>query len=301
MVSLQIKLPNSFLEEEIRCGYKISKEMKKLWAVELDLLAQVQNICKKHDIDYFASDGTLLGAVRYGGFIPWDDDIDVMMSRENYIKFCKFAKKELKAPYFLQTEETDPTSILGLAKIRNSDTTMILKAHEYRNFKFNQGCFIDIFPLDNIPDSENERKKFQKKLSRLKERARILRNRFHQDYNDKSILKKILSKVPIKNYYYLKFEKVCQKYNHLNTKNCACIFYKPERVDFFSNKSLLKKELFDFEFLKIPVPTAYDELLTITFGDWKKFVIGKSDHGELIVDTNESYKVFKSSKTGIKL
>lgn len=301
MVSLQIKLPNSFLEEEIRCGYKISKEMKKLWAVELDLLAQVQNICKKHDIDYFAADGTLLGAIRHGGFIPWDDDIDVMMSRENYIKFCKFAKKELKAPYFLQTEETDPTSILGLAKIRNSDTTMILKAHEYRNFKFNQGCFIDIFPLDNILDSENERKKFQKKLSRLKERARILRNRFHQDYNDKSILKKILSKVPIKNYYYLKFEKVCQKYNHLNTKNCACIFYKPERVDFFSNKSLLKKELFDFEFLKIPVPTAYDELLTITFGDWKKFEIGKSDHGELIVDTNESYKVFKPSKTGIKL
>ncbi len=82
MVDLKIKLPDGFLDEEVRCDYTITHEMKKIWAVELDLLEKLLNVCKKHGIKIFASGGTLLGAIRHKGMIPWDDDIDMMMFRE---------------------------------------------------------------------------------------------------------------------------------------------------------------------------------------------------------------------------
>ena len=85
-MNIKLSLPEGFLEEEVRCDYTVSKEMKKVWAVELDLLAEFQRVCKLHDIKYSVCGGTLLGAIRHKGFIPWDDDIDVMMMREEYEK-----------------------------------------------------------------------------------------------------------------------------------------------------------------------------------------------------------------------
>ena len=88
MVSLNIKLPENFLDEEIRDDYVVSSQMKQVWAVELDLLNKILEVCKKYNIKIIASGGTLLGAVRHKGFIPWDDDIDLMMMRDQYDKLC---------------------------------------------------------------------------------------------------------------------------------------------------------------------------------------------------------------------
>ena len=104
MVSLNIKLPENFLDEEIRDDYVVSSQMKQVWAVELDLLNKILEVCKKYNIKIIASGGTLLGAVRHKGFIPWDDDIDLMMMRDQYDKLCDVAEKEFKYPYFFQTE-----------------------------------------------------------------------------------------------------------------------------------------------------------------------------------------------------
>ena len=81
MVSLNIKLPENFLDEEIRDDYVVSSQMKQVWAVELDLLNKILEFCKKYNIKIIASGGTLLGAVRLKGLIPWDDDIDIYMIR----------------------------------------------------------------------------------------------------------------------------------------------------------------------------------------------------------------------------
>ena len=95
------------LEEEIRDGYKVSADMKKLWSVQMEILDQIDQICERHNITYYADGGTLLGAVRHKGFIPWDDDLDICMFKDELDKFIKYAKEELKDPYFLQTWETE--------------------------------------------------------------------------------------------------------------------------------------------------------------------------------------------------
>lgn len=98
MVDLNIVLPDGFLNEEVRCGYTVTKQMKEVWAVELDMLEKLLSVCKKHDIKIFASGGTMLGAVRHQGFIPWDDDIDMMMFRD----CAKLRRKSLNIPIFFK-------------------------------------------------------------------------------------------------------------------------------------------------------------------------------------------------------
>ncbi len=90
------------LSEEVRTGYTATTDIKELWAVELDLLEKFQELCRKHELRYFAIGGTLLGAVRHKGFIPWDDDIDLAMPLNDYLKLIEIEPKELKYPYFLQ-------------------------------------------------------------------------------------------------------------------------------------------------------------------------------------------------------
>ena len=154
MVNLKITLPEGFLNEEVRSGYRVSHETKKVWAVELDLLAEFQRVCQKHNIKYIASGGTMLGAVRHKGFIPWDDDIDLMLMREEYDKLCEIAPSEFKHPYFFQTSKTDLGYFKGFARLRNSETTAIFAYERDSKFRINQGIFIDIFPMDNVVDDK---------------------------------------------------------------------------------------------------------------------------------------------------
>lgn len=99
-------LPKSFFDEEQICDFFVDKKRKKIWAIELDLLIQFDKICKKHGLIYFLIGGTLLGAVRHHGFIPWDDDLDVAMPRKDYDLLMQL-KDEFSEPYFLQTPYTD--------------------------------------------------------------------------------------------------------------------------------------------------------------------------------------------------
>lgn len=120
--------------------------------VERDLLRQLDRICTKYNIHYVIATGTLLGAVRYKGFIPWDDDIDVLMLRSEYEKFARACKKELEGTsYFLQDVDTDPNYIWGYAKLRNLDTEFI-RVHQ-EHFKMKTGFSVDVFIVDNLPNN----------------------------------------------------------------------------------------------------------------------------------------------------
>lgn len=123
-------------------------EIRKVQKVQLEMLLEFDRICEKYNITYQLFAGTLLGAVRHNGFIPWDDDIDVCLTREDYNQFLRACEKELNNQYFLQTYETDKNYIFQYAKLRKNNTTFLEFVDSECNI--HHGIFIDIFPLDNI-------------------------------------------------------------------------------------------------------------------------------------------------------
>lgn len=125
--------------------------MEQVHKIQLEMALEVKRICEKHSIKYSIIAGTLLGAVRHKGFIPWDDDLDIGMLREDYEKFIAVSVNELKDEYFLQTWETDPNFALPIAKLRKNDTKYIEQNSSKANI--HNGIYIDIFPYDNVPSS----------------------------------------------------------------------------------------------------------------------------------------------------
>lgn len=131
-------------------------ELREHQLVMLELLDEVERICRKYKIAYQLFSGTALGAVRHQGFIPWDDDLDIVMLRPEYERFMKFAPSELKGRFFLQKEFTEHWPMF-FSKLRMNNTTALEKYH-IRDEKMHQGVYIDIFPCDNLSDNRFVRK-----------------------------------------------------------------------------------------------------------------------------------------------
>lgn len=306
MVDLRITLPDGFLDEEVRCGYTVTKNMKEIWAVELDLLYVLDCVCKKYNIEYWADGGTMLGAIRHQGFIPWDDDIDIIMTRDNYDRLCGVGEKEFTEPYFFQTEYTDPGSLRGHAQLRNSNTSGILESEYKYSYSFNQGIFIDIFPLDFIPDNEDEKRIYIKKVESLMKRAQrtaIFQNRY-LPYR-RNFLKKLLNFTVIKlihflnrekketNPYFIEFEDTVKANNNTETNTLGKLFFCP-----INEKSIWKSEWFKktiyvpFEMLTIPVSAEYDMIMTKFFGDWRTPGHNSNAHGDVLFDVDKPYSFY---------
>lgn len=135
--------------------------MNKLQEKELELLKYFIDVCEKLQLKYYLVCGSALGAVKYGGFIPWDDDIDIAMPREDYEVFVNEAQGILPQNIFVQTYKTDKKFPKIFCKLRNSDTTYI--EAEYKDLDINHGVFIDIFALDILSDNEVKQKRFKRK------------------------------------------------------------------------------------------------------------------------------------------
>ena len=126
------------------------KELLRVHELELVIAEEIKRLCTKHHISYFMIAGTLLGAVRHGGFIPWDEDMDFGMTRKNYDRFVRICQKELDSSrFFLQTMETDPGYTYAFAKIRLLGT--VFTEALAKDSKAANGIFVDIFPFDHVP------------------------------------------------------------------------------------------------------------------------------------------------------
>lgn len=131
-----------------------NETIKKAQLIMLDMLIEFDKICQKYELKYWLDSGTLLGAIRHNGFIPWDDDVDISMPIGDYKKFCEVSKLELKKSMFLQHTKTDKTFPFDYMKIRDARATIVEFHEEGRDIKYNQGLFLDIFPMLAIKDSK---------------------------------------------------------------------------------------------------------------------------------------------------
>lgn len=303
MVNLNIKLPADFLKEEIRCGHTVTTQMKEIWAVELDLLAEFQRVCEKYNIRYFASGGTLLGAVRHQGFIPWDDDLDLEMFREDYVKLCEVGPKEFKKPYVFQNEYTESGSLRGFSKLRNCQTTAIYPHEKLDSYRgYDKGIFIDIFPLDCILDNPSEQEKKFKETGKwcryYLSSIDLYYNRRQNQSSFNGKIKHVLRPLLFypckwtKTWLHKKYEDACSWGNE-NPSNKVAIYCIFNQRTIHHRKDYEGSVMMDFEFMKIPVPKDYEHWLTNAFGDWQKFVKGGSLHGDgkMIFNTNSSFKL----------
>ncbi len=136
------------IHKQLRCQYNPDGSLlRDLQLRMLEILKCIDSICEKHNIQYWLSSGTLLGAVRHGGFIPWDDDVDIEMLRDDYLKLMEILPKELPEQYVLQNNETDSNYVYLYAKVRDRNSYIEEKCLVNKTFK-EQGVFVDIFMLE---------------------------------------------------------------------------------------------------------------------------------------------------------
>lgn len=153
-----MEFDESYFKGEEREGFFVEEKMKRAWAAQIEVIKEIERICQKLGISYYAGYGTLLGAVRHKGFIPWDDDVDFYMLRDDYEKFCGVVLQEAPKGYNLLNIYTTPNYTEVFARLVNS-TRIDFSAERLQKY---HGCpyvvGVDIFPLDFIPRGEEEAK-----------------------------------------------------------------------------------------------------------------------------------------------
>lgn len=293
-------LDTSFFMQETRCGYTVSEKMKKVWSVELDLLRKFAEVCEKNHLSYFLDGGTLLGAVRHKGFIPWDDDADVIMPREDYDKLWQIADKEFGQPYFFQTSLSENGFYRAHAQLRNSNTTGFIE--DDRDKDINKGIFIDIFPLDNIPDEPSKRRKLHRRTDFYK---KLLEFAYDRDIHRLSPVKKCVYILFRAIYFIVPFKKV---FNHFNSKELArykdCDTAEVGDISLLWRENVIwDKKLYDdyiympFENLQLRVPAGYDGILSKQYGDYMKLpeditAANHRSHSEITFDPDTPYSEY---------
>ncbi len=269
MVNLNISLPEQFFAPEERYGYVTTTEMKKVWAVELDLLAEFDRVCRKRGLRYFLDGGTLLGAVRDGRFIPWDDDIDLIMLREDYERLKAIGPEEFHAPYFLQNAYTDTDYRRGMCQLRRDGTAQILRREIAKRLPFHQGICIDIFCLDGLPPEDQWEAFFAEKQAVRKRIGDVAKRPGHSPEEVRELFRE--------------YEGICSRCH--DTKLVDSVMYKrtPARVWRLRREWYGEPVPMVFEGLTLPAPPCAEGYLREHYGsDFMTPVQISSDHGETI-------------------
>ena len=251
--------------------------------IQLDILKSIDLFCKSNSINYSLAFGTLLGAVRHKGYIPWDDDIDIMMTRENYEKFRKIYLSERYPLYDLKTNVKYP---LSMGKIHDSRT------YYYRSgIKRDLGLFIDVFPFDNVPKDNNIRHKWIKKIHKYNVYNIAKNTPIKYQIDSKTSFLGIIRTILIKAFCNSAFihktlENQYIKYNNETTPYMGVPAVMSMKRSFESK--LFPRELFDsyitleFEGNQFSAISRYDDFLRIFYGDYMQLPpveqrVGKHD------------------------
>ncbi len=254
-------------------------ELRELQLVELEILKRVIEICKRYNLHYYALGGTLLGAIRHKGFIPWDDDIDIGLPRDDYEKLLIHLKEELQSPCQLHTVESGTGEYAYYyARVENE----LLKVEKYLTInKTVVPVWIDIFPLDNVPNDDIEMKKWVKKCQRLKQ-AFTISQASHIAASDeqkkhrsapKAIARKVFLKLKLDRFIntkkaWLKLDNELKLYQH---EKCDRLI---NFCGYWGIKEMFPKSVYGegkeymFEDIKLVGPIDFDHVLKQMYGDY---------------------------------
>ena len=284
-----MELAKSFFEDEVRDGFYVTSDIKHAWAAQLEVLSDVDKACQDNGIQYFAEWGTLLGAVRHHGFIPWDDDMDICMKRADYNRFMQVAEQIMPEGYKIFSINSDENNDNMLSRIINGRSINFEKIHLEKFHGFPYVVGIDIFPLDFIaPDKADD--DFQCELINIVNSVAKFTRALQQ--NADSISEENIQELDLR---INQVEELCgvkidrdkdlaQQLNILVDRLCG--LYTEDESDYLTimtiwtqNKQYrFPKEYYSrevrlpFENITIPVPYSYDAILKNKYGDYMKLV-----------------------------
>ena len=283
-----MEFPKEFFLDEVREGFYIPAMMKRAWAAELEILVEIDRICEKHKLRYYLDYGTLLGAVRHKGFIPWDDDIDIMMFRHDYEIFAEVAQAELPEELRFRSLREDDRNNELVSSVQHRQ--MLISSPflgKYHNYLYGAG--VDIFPYDfasKEQEKEEERQALFKSLCILLsfpslqgENQTVLENEarkvekisgtelFHSSNYKKTLLRLLTA-------CFTKF-----KQNEEEIINLLDLFlYKNREIARFKKEWYDNESLLDFEFFSLPAPKEYNKVISQKYKDYLRFEKGGGVH-----------------------
>ena len=244
------------------------EQLQKLHTELLEILLDVQKLCEKHNISFFLGEGTLLGAVRHQGFIPWDDDIDILMKRSDYERFLQIAQLELKERYLIQHPSTVYPYWSTFIKVRVKDANPTFYQQHIQHLTAYCGPCIDIFPLEYVSHSDSIGQRFQFAQIRLYRRMIGYKLKIWHPFNTKTRIIKLLS-------FLFPFDWL-QEHTALEMRRqgdaekdyiaAFSTFHKYPCV--VSPKEFYETDFAIFEGHRMPIPAGFNELLTKIYGNW---------------------------------
>lgn len=258
---------------------------KKIQQYEIDVLQQIDRVCRKYDLRYFAIGGTALGAVRHEGFIPWDDDIDIGMPRHDYEQLLKVLPKELPEGYHIQTFANEPETPFYFTKIRKDNTLFV--EYYLKDYDMHQGIFVDIFPFDNVPKNPYARNVhyrigwFLYQLYLAKSLKTVCSSRFGNKITRKLIIRKALHYLLVfvpKSWLFHALDWWVQLFNKQETDEIAHIVRKRLRA---KTNELYPIKYMKFDDIEIAVPNDCDAYLKAQFGKYETLPPPEKRYGHL--------------------
>lgn len=295
-------LGDDFFKEEVKFGYRISEAQKMICAMQLELYLLFKDICNKYGLKHWVMYGSLLGAVRHDGFIPWDDDIDVAMPRKDFNVFLQVAPKELSEPFSLQCPYTSPNCFITNVTMRNSNGTFTPKV--FKKLDYNKGVPLDIFPFDYCDldtwshDKERIYCHVMRCVSWMKMQHPELLSKEQID-----ICEKYYTNRPLQDWEAIHRIASNPEYDGMENMMMKVVLdkYHLERDIVYKTTWFEKTVSHKFETIEVEIPIGWHDVLCVRYGnDYMKFppVEKRGAINEmLIIDPYTPYKEFDFDRT----
>lgn len=293
-----MEFPKNYFYDEVREGFYINGMIKREWAAQLETLREIDKVCRKYGIQWFADCGTLIGAVRHGGYIPWDDDLDICMLRDDYDRFLKYAAKDLPDTYVTRTYE-DEDYWQMIARVINRDAISYDEDEMEKYHQFPYVAGVDIFVLDYLAPNEGEEETRRQLVKQVLAVGNIKGLESDDPPEEGMKLVRMVEescnvKFDTKNHLRRQLYQLAEKLSRLYpAEGAKAVVLMPNWCAHHDHKYPIeyvnKITQLPFESMMINVPAGYDAVLNIEYGDYLKIVRNGGIHEYPLYEKQEVF------------